>query len=170
MRTQGLNLDTLAARGRFFFVDGLSRLFLGGGDGATAIPAGRGPGQQQQQQQHVYLESPRLADVARVLGAAVEGLQAAGGKVILILDQPDVLLAAASPGDGVTGTAWKDVVLGLREVSSLSSHQGFLFDVTRLGAPSGRAPKVLFSICTLDLGLVAAHCPTVTFTCLNIAN
>lgn len=122
MRTQGLNLDALAARGKFLFVDGLSRLFLGGGDGATAIPAGRGPGQQQQ---HVYLDSPRLADVARVLGAAAEGLQAAGGKVILILDQPDVLLAAASLGDGVTGTAWKDVVLGLREVSSLSSHQGF---------------------------------------------
>ncbi|KAI7784624.1 hypothetical protein LA080_009561 [Diaporthe eres] len=107
----GLNLDALAARGKFLSVDGLSRLFLGGGDGAVAPPAGRGPGQQQ----HLYLGSPRLADVARVLGAAVERLQAQGGKVVLILDQPDVLLAAASPGDGVTGTAWKDVLLGLRE-------------------------------------------------------
>lgn len=88
----------------------------------------------------MYLDSPRLADVARVLGAAVEKLQTAGGKVVLILDQPDVLLAAASPGDGVTGTAWKDVVLGLREVSSPSSHQGFLFDVARLGALNGHAP------------------------------
>lgn len=77
----------------------------------------------------MYLDSPRLADVARVLGAAVERLRAAGGKVILILDQPDVLLAAASPGDGVTGTAWKDVVLGLREV-------GFHFVVT-FTPPSG---------------------------------
>ncbi|KAG6367212.1 hypothetical protein INS49_001397 [Diaporthe citri] len=106
----GLNLDALAARGRFLFVDGLSRLFLGA-DGPVAPAAGRGPGQQQ----HLYLDSPRLADVARVLGAAIERLQAAGGKVVLILDQPDVLLAAASPGDGVTGTAWKDVLLGLRE-------------------------------------------------------
>lgn len=68
----------------------------------------------------MYLDSPRLADVARVLGAAVERLRAAGGKVILILDQPDVLLAAASPGDGVTVTAWKDLVLGLREVGFCS--------------------------------------------------
>lgn len=97
----------------FLFVDGLSRLFLAGGDGPVAPPAGRGPGQPQL----LYLDSPRLADVARVLGAAVERLQVTGGKVILILDQPDVLLAAASPGDGATGTAWKDVLLGLREVS-----------------------------------------------------
>lgn len=113
---KGLNLDTLAARGRFLFVDGLSRLFLGGGNRTAGPPAARGPSHQQQQQ--LYLDSPCLADVARVLGAAVEKLQAAGGKVVLILDQPDVLLAAASPGDGVTGTAWKDVVLGLREVSA----------------------------------------------------
>ncbi|KAI3398615.1 hypothetical protein diail_8963 [Diaporthe ilicicola] len=112
----GLNLDTLAARGKFLFVDGLSRLFLGG-DGAAAVPpAGRGPGQQQQQQQrHVYLDSPLLADVARALGAAVERLQAASGKVVLIMDQPDLYLAAASPGDGATGTAWEDALLGLRE-------------------------------------------------------
>ncbi|POS78493.1 hypothetical protein DHEL01_v203099 [Diaporthe helianthi] len=122
----GLNLDTLAARGRFLFVDGLSRLFLGGGNGTAAPPAGPGPGpgrhqqrQQQHQQQHLlYLDSPHLADAAKVFGTAVERLQAAGGKIILILDQPDVLLAAASPGDGVTGTAWKDVVLGLREASA----------------------------------------------------
>lgn len=114
MRTQGLNLDTLAARGKFLFVDGLSTLFLAGGGGAAAPPGGRGQGQ------HVYLDSPRLADVARTLGAAVERLQATGGKVVLILDQPDVYLAATSPGDGVTGTAWRDVVLGLREVSSFA--------------------------------------------------
>lgn len=135
--TQGLSLDTLSARGKFLFVDGLSRLFLGGSDGATVPPAGRGPGQQQ----HLNLDSPRLTDIARVLGAAVERLQAAGGKVVLILDQPDVLLAAASPGDGVTGTAWKDVVLALREVSSPLSHQGYCFSMRhdlrhRVGKPS----------------------------------
>lgn len=106
----------MAARDRFLFVDGLSRLFLGSGDGPASPSAGRGPGHQQQQ--HLYLDSPRLTDVATVLGAAAERLQAAGSKVVLILDQPDVCLAAASPGDGVTGTAWRDVVLGLREVSS----------------------------------------------------
>lgn len=93
------------------FVDGLSRLFLGGGNGSAAPPPGRGPGQHQ-----LYLDSPRLADAARVLGTAVEKLHAGGGKIVLLLDQPDVLLAAATPGDGVTGTAWRDLVLGLREV------------------------------------------------------
>jgi hypothetical protein len=100
-------------------VDGLSRLFLAGGNGAAAPPPpGRGPGhrQQQQQQQHWYLDSPRLADVTRVLGMAVDKLHAAGDNVILILDQPDVLLAAASPEDSVTVAAWKDVILGIREV------------------------------------------------------
>ncbi|KAJ0123441.1 hypothetical protein J7T55_011906 [Diaporthe amygdali] len=111
----GLNLDALAARGKFLFVDGLSRLYLGGdGPAVQSQSTGRGPGQPAQQQQ-VYLDSPRLTDVARALGAAVERLQAAGGKVVLLLDQPDLFLAAASPGDGVTGTAWREVVLGLRE-------------------------------------------------------
>lgn len=136
VHTQGLNLDALAARGKFLFVDGLSRLFLGGGDGPVALPAGRGPGHQQ----HLYLDSPRLADVARVLAAAVERLQTAGGKVVLILDQPDVLLAAASPGDGFTGTAWKDVLLGLREVSYFNPSR-LLSDVGRFGATVGNTPS-----------------------------
>lgn len=99
----------------------------------------------------MYLDSPRLVDVARVLGAAVERLQAQGGKVVLILDQPDVLLAAASPGDGVTGTAWKDVLLGLREVSYCYPLllQGFVFDVARLGATNVNTPS---SGCILYVG------------------
>lgn len=108
---QGLNLDTLTSQGRFYFVDGLSRLFLGGG-GAAAAGGGGG---------HDHLESPRLADVARTLNAAAAHLEAArgtAGKVVLVLDQPDVLLAAAAAEDGVTSTALRDVVLDLREVSS----------------------------------------------------
>lgn len=92
----------------------------------------------------MYLDSPRLADVARVLGAAVERLQA-GGKVIMILDQPDLLLAAASPGDGVTGTAWKDVVLGLREVSSPLSHQDFPLRCGTAWGTEWARPMVRFS-------------------------
>lgn len=63
-------------------------------------------------------------DVARTLNAAVDRLQAAasggnsgGAKVVLVLDQPDVLLAAAGAGDGVTSASLRDVVLDLREVS-----------------------------------------------------
>ncbi|KUI61985.1 hypothetical protein VP1G_09148 [Cytospora mali] len=101
----GLNLDTLASQGRFYFVDGLSRLFLGAA--ATGPAAGRGG--------YAYLESPRVTDIARALSVAVVQLQAArgsAGKIVLVLDQPDVLLAA---GDGVTSTALRDVILDLRE-------------------------------------------------------
>lgn len=57
-------------------------------------------------------------DVAKVLSAAVDQLSAAGGKVVLVLDQPDLWLAAAGPGDGVTNGSLKDLVLDLREVGS----------------------------------------------------
>ncbi|ROW10184.1 hypothetical protein VMCG_01688 [Cytospora schulzeri] len=110
----GLNLDTLTAQGRFYFVDGLSRLFLGGAAGAGGSAphpaAGRGG--------YGHLESPRAADIARTLNAAVAQLEAArgmAGKVVLVLDQPDLLLAAAAAEDGTTSTALRDVVLDLRE-------------------------------------------------------
>lgn len=66
-----------------------------------------------------YLESPRLADVARMLNAAVDQLRGGGDatKVALVLDQPDVLLAAAGTGDGVTSASLRELVLDLREVS-----------------------------------------------------
>lgn len=103
-------------------MDGLSRLFLDGGRagvGATAAPPPAGAGVARQ---ITYLESPRLADVARTLHATIGAAQAAQGqanKVILVLDQSDVLLAAAGPGDGVTSTGLRDLVLDLREVSFL---------------------------------------------------
>lgn len=89
-------------------MDGLSRLFLAG-----AKPAAAGGGAARQV---TYLESPRLADIARVLHAVLEAQTAQGqAKVILVLDQPDVLLAAAGPGDGVSSTGLREVVLDLRE-------------------------------------------------------
>lgn len=71
---------------------------------------------------HGYLESPRVADIARALNAAVAQLEVTAarggmaGKVVLVLDQPDVLLAAAAADeDGATSMALRDVVLDLRE-------------------------------------------------------
>lgn len=60
-----------------------------------------------------------MADVAKSLHAAVDQLCAAGGKVVLVLDQPDLWLATAGPGDGVTSGSLKDLVLDLREVGSI---------------------------------------------------
>lgn len=122
---QGLNLDALTAQNKFCLVDGLSRLFLAAAPGGAGAPAPPGRGQ-------LYLASPRIADVARTLNAAVDQLllqqqqqqqqHASGsargsGKVVLVLDQPDMLLAAAGDGDGVTSESLRDVILGLRDVS-----------------------------------------------------
>ncbi|KAJ4417597.1 hypothetical protein N0V82_006070 [Gnomoniopsis sp. IMI 355080] len=101
----GFNLGTLITQRKFSFVDGLSRLFIGA---AGAPPTAQAQG-------HVYLESPRMADVAKSLSAAVDQLSAVGGKVVLVLDQPDVWLAAAGAGDGVTSGSLRDLVLDLRE-------------------------------------------------------
>lgn len=118
---QGLNLDALTSQGRFYFVDGLSRLFLDGAAAGSAPHPAAGHGG------HGHVESPRVADVARTLGAAAAQLGAArgtAGKVVLVLDQPDVLLAAAAAEeDGATGTALRDVVLDLREVSVVPGGQ-----------------------------------------------
>lgn len=59
-----------------------------------------------------------MADVAKSLHAAVDQLCAAGGKVVLVLDQPDLWLATAGTGDGVTSGTLRDLVLDLREVGS----------------------------------------------------
>lgn len=97
-------------------MDGLSRLFLdSGAKGGGATPA---PGAARQQV--TYLESPRLADVARTLHAVIDAQTVGRGqqaKVILVMDQPDLLLAAAGPGDGVTSTGLRELILELREVS-----------------------------------------------------
>lgn len=60
-----------------------------------------------------------MADVAKSLHAAVDQLCAAGGKVVLVLDQLDLWLATAGPGDGVTSGSLRDLVLDLREVGSI---------------------------------------------------
>lgn len=87
-------------------MDGLSRLYAGGA-GPVAASSG-----------HVYLDSPRIADVARVLHTAVDSLAQSGeeaSKVVLVLDAPDAWLAAG--GEGITASAVRDLVLDLREVS-----------------------------------------------------
>lgn len=59
-----------------------------------------------------------MVDVAKTLHDTVDQLRAAGGKVVLVLDQPDLWLATAGTGDGVTNGSLRDLVLDLREVCS----------------------------------------------------
>lgn len=106
---QGVDLEALRKNGRFHFIDGLSQLFL---DDASTIVK---PAAAQE-----ALTSQRLEGIAQSLSVAVDQLRArgTGGKVIMIMDQPDLLLAAT--GDEVTGAALRDVLLDVREVSAIS--------------------------------------------------
>lgn len=67
------------------------------------------------------LDSPKLTSVSQALNAAVDQLRGGSeGKeqpLVLVLDQPDVLLATAGPNDGVTSASLRELVLDLREVS-----------------------------------------------------
>ena len=127
----GLDLEALGRKGRFEFVDGLSGLFTsvpgyGSADRpperGTQVPARGGASVRPRSWAPTRwtLTSPAIADVGRVLHAAVDELQACsggGGKVVLVVDQIDLLLAAASEGkDGTSGLALRELLFDLREV------------------------------------------------------
>lgn len=92
----GLDLEVLAKKGRFGFVDGLGGLFSAGTQGAQRWPS---------------LKSAEVGEVERVVGGAVDALRG-GGRVVVVVDGMDFLVAAAGGG----GEAWRGVVMGLREV------------------------------------------------------
>lgn len=60
------------------------------------------------------LRSPKLEDVTREIGAAVDELRGGGKRVLLFIDQPDCLLAIS--GGSVTSEGLNDAILSLREV------------------------------------------------------
>jgi elongator complex protein 6 len=96
----------LAAKKRFAFVDGLSGLFFP--KQQSSLPA-RG--------RERILSKSDLTSVHEEIRQAVEGLKRgkdAEGKVLLIIDQIDLLLAAG--GDQVTVNGVGEVLTGLREV------------------------------------------------------
>ncbi|RDW64036.1 hypothetical protein BP5796_10538 [Coleophoma crateriformis] len=102
-RRIGLDLDKLAARKKFAFVDGLSGLFLPkqAADSRVAPP-------------QTILKSPELQNVAsQILGGISQIKAAASGKVLLVLDQLDLLLATA--GDKSDVVALGEMLLELRE-------------------------------------------------------
>ncbi|KAF3802156.1 hypothetical protein GCG54_00012402 [Colletotrichum gloeosporioides] len=95
----GLDLETLGRSGKFVFVDGLSGLF----SDATPPPTkGRRT-----------LRGAKIPDVQRELEAAVADVSGGGGKVVLVVDQPDFLLAAT--GEEVGGLVVKNMLLDLQE-------------------------------------------------------
>lgn len=105
-RRIGLDLDKLAAKKRFVFVDGLSGLFL---PTQQKLVPGRGS--------EKTLSSPQLDRVSVDISEAVRQLKAGqenAGKILLVIDQLDLLLAAS--GDKIDAVALGEMLVGLREV------------------------------------------------------
>ncbi|KAB5547050.1 hypothetical protein GE09DRAFT_198944 [Coniochaeta sp. 2T2.1] len=104
---QGLDLDAAGRKGRLAFVDGLSSLYLPPPVGTEKTAAWLS-----------NLTSPRLEDVRRVLLDAVESLKRTAGtgegKVVLVIDGLDALIATASDEEGV-GQKLQELLLDLRE-------------------------------------------------------
>lgn len=103
-RRLGLDLEKLIAKKKFAFVDGLSGLFL-----PKQVADGRTPPPQ------LVLRSPQLEIVSSQILEAISKLKAQENrKVLLVLDQIDLLLAAA--GDQADAVGFGEMLLGLREV------------------------------------------------------
>ncbi|KDN61718.1 hypothetical protein CSUB01_04419 [Colletotrichum sublineola] len=100
----GLDLEGLGRSGKFVFVDGLSGLFWQESAAQPAAAAAKG---------RRVLRGARLPDIQRELEAAVADVSAAGAKTVLVLDQPDLLLAAS--GEGLTGLALRNMLLDVQE-------------------------------------------------------
>ncbi|KAI0204218.1 hypothetical protein F4808DRAFT_372542 [Astrocystis sublimbata] len=104
----GLDLEAASMKGAFAFVDGLTGLFTPSPDN------GRRQSDTASSGRRILLEattdhlSKTLEDVVAHLQFTTPGTQ-----TVLVIDQPDFLLAAA--GDAMTGQGLRDAILGLRE-------------------------------------------------------
>lgn len=100
-----MDLDKFSAKNRFAFVDGLSGLFLSRQGKPTV---GR--------TDEKVLINPGLASLSQEIHAAVQALKTSQGgkKVLLVIDQLDLLLAAG--GDEVGAVSLGEMLLELREV------------------------------------------------------
>ncbi|GKT45949.1 elongator complex protein 6 [Colletotrichum spaethianum] len=97
----GLDLEGLGRSGKFVFVDGLSGLFS---KDKAAQPAVKG---------RRVLRGAKLLDIQRQLEGAIVDVSAADAKTVLILDQPDLLVAAS--GEDLTGLAFRNMLLDVQE-------------------------------------------------------
>ncbi|KAI1473698.1 hypothetical protein K445DRAFT_320727 [Daldinia sp. EC12] len=105
----GLDLDVLARKGNFIFIDGLSRLFF-----ASPNPIlEHSPDKVRKK----ALSVASLQHLRKELEDAVAQSQRSASKqrTVLIADQLDLILAAS--GNDISSQALRDTLLGIREVS-----------------------------------------------------
>ncbi|TGJ83319.1 hypothetical protein E0Z10_g5446 [Xylaria hypoxylon] len=115
----GLDLDVASKRGSFIFVDGLTGLFTQSED------HGRRQSVADSSSKRVLLAAT-TDHIRRTLEDAVAHAQASslGTQTVLVIDQPDVLLATA--GDTMSGQGLRSTILGLREGTSLEKEHASL--------------------------------------------
>ncbi|KLU91855.1 hypothetical protein MAPG_10804 [Magnaporthiopsis poae ATCC 64411] len=102
----GVDLEALSRKRRFGFLDGLTCLFTGDGGGSVPVPVS-------QQHPKPLTWSGGSSSITASIIDALEALQQnkTKKKPILIVDQPDLLLAATA----TTATDVRDMLLDVRE-------------------------------------------------------
>ncbi|KAI1771611.1 hypothetical protein F4818DRAFT_196607 [Hypoxylon cercidicola] len=104
----GIDLDVSTRKGKFVFVDGLSGLFQASQSHASIRTPGGTP-------RVIALSSASLQHLRKGLEDAIIQVQhsASEQRTILIVDQPDLLLAAS--GDGISSEGLRETLLDIRE-------------------------------------------------------
>jgi elongator complex protein 6 len=108
----GLDLDLAAKKGSFTFVDGLTDLCMPSSDHGRKYPVIDAASGRR------VLLAATTDHLRRTLEDAVAHTHdsSPGTQVVLVIDQPDLLLAVA--GDAMSGQDLRNTILGLRDVSS----------------------------------------------------
>ncbi|KAI0399250.1 hypothetical protein F4802DRAFT_611017 [Xylaria palmicola] len=123
-RRLGLDLDAARAKGSFVFVDGLTGLFMPTTMTTTTTTTISTPDRRHPQPQPIddetagggrVLVAATTDHLRRTLEDAVAHVQTRtpGTRTVLVIDQPDLLIAAA--GDAVSAHGLRDTILSLRE-------------------------------------------------------
>ncbi|KAI0440263.1 hypothetical protein F4803DRAFT_577911 [Xylaria telfairii] len=104
----GLDLDMASKKGSFVFVDGLTGLFMSSPDHGRRQSVTDALGRR-------VLLAATTDYLSRTLEDVVAHAQflTPGTQTVLVIDQPDILLAAA--GDAISSQGLRDTILGLRE-------------------------------------------------------
>ena len=123
--SQGLDLDKLAMKKRFMFIDGLSFLFL--------PPSSRTAPREDPS----LIQGNDLARIASRIKSATQALKAQGRNVVLVIDQLDFLLASSNGQDGITSSTLAEMMMELRQVC------GTLGDILGLGGREMKLIKLL---------------------------
>ena len=109
---QGLDLDKLAIKKRFAYIDGLSSLFLP----ATSRSAPR--------DDPSLIQGNDLSRIATKTKALIQTLKAQGGDVVLVIDQLDISLATSNGQDDITASSLGDLMMELRQVGFPTRYLG----------------------------------------------